>query len=92
MNSVTEEAYPKEIVALSPGDIQVIVDGEAFPAKKLKKDIISRQGQDIKSPAFSCCCGCVEIGDWITEAQHQELRKLMSFPENYPTNVFQMLV
>lgn len=92
MNSVTEEASPKEIVAMSPGDIQVIVYGEAFPAKKLKKDIISQPGQDIKSQAYSCCCGCIEIGDWITEEQRRELRKLISFPGNYPTTVFQIVV
>lgn len=92
MNSAIEEACSKEIVALKPGDIQLVVYGEAFPIKKLKKDIISRHGQDIKSLAYSCCYGCIEIGDWITEEQHHELRRLMSFPGNYPTTVFQIVV
>ncbi len=87
-----EEACPKEIIASTPGDIQVIVYGEAFPAKKLKKGIISRPGTDIRSPAYAGCYGCIEIGDWIKEDQRRELRKLMSFPGNCPSTVFQIVV
>jgi hypothetical protein len=87
-----EEAYPREIIASTPGDIQIIVYGETFSAKRLKKGIISRPGVDIRSPTYTDCCGCVEIGDWISEDKRRELRKLMSFPGIYPTTVFQIVV
>lgn len=92
MSSVIEEGYPREIVASTPGDIQVIVYGEAFPVRKIKKGIISQPEQDIKRSVYSGSCGCIEIGDWITDDQRRELRKLMSFPRNYPSTVFQIVV
>lgn len=92
MISATEEGCPREIIASAPGDIQVIVYGEAFPAKKLKKGIISQPGIDVISPVYAGCYGCIEIGDWITEDRRHELRKLMSFPRNYPATVFQIVV
>ncbi len=92
MSSALGKACSREIIASTPEDIQVIVYGEAFPAKKLKKDIVSRPGQDIRSPAYSDCYGFIEIGDWITEDQRRELRKLMNFPRDYPSTVFQIVV
>lgn len=95
MSLGTEEACSgdrSDIIAATPGDIQVIVYGEAFPAKKLKKSLVSRQRNDIRSLAHTGCDGCIEIGDWVTEDQRQELRKLMSFPKENPATVFQIIV
>gem|GEM_PF-2100487 len=96
MSLRTEEACSGDrsgdITATAPGDIQVIVYGEAFPAKKLKKDIVSRPGAAIRSLDYEGCDGCIEIGDWLTEDQRRELRKLMSFPGGNPATVFQILV
>jgi hypothetical protein len=92
MSLGTEEACPGEIIASAPGDIQVVVYGEAFPAKKLKKDIASLPRTDITSLAHAGCDGCIEIGEWLTEGQRRELRKLMSFPGGNPSTVFQIIV
>ncbi len=70
----------------------MIVYGEAFPAKKLKKDIVSWPGTDIRSLDYAGYDGCVEIGDWVTEDQRLELRKLMSFPGDNSAIVFQILI
>lgn len=79
MSSGKEKACPEEIIASAPGDIQVIVYGDAFPAKKLKKGV---RGRD----------GCFEVGDWLTNDRRQELRRLMSYPLDNPATVFQIVV
>lgn len=88
----TEEGYSGEIIATVPGDIQVIVYGESFPAKKLKKEISSPPGSDILGLPCAGCDGCIEIGDWLTDDQRQELQKLMSFPKENLATVFQIVV
>jgi len=80
-------ARANEIVAESPGDIQVVVYGESFPAKRLKS--ICSNADQADSSSIS---GCVELGDWLTESQRGELRKLMSFPNDHPATVFQILI
>jgi hypothetical protein len=87
-----EAACSGEIIAYAPGDIQVIVYGEAFPAKKLKKDTASMPRTDIRTLANAGCDGCIEVGDWLTEDQRRELRKLMSFPGENLATVFQIIV
>jgi hypothetical protein len=81
-----------EVVAASPGDIEVIVYGESFPAKKLKKDVISRPVNDMSDVPHAGCDGCIEVGDWLTKDRHQEFRDLMSFPKESPATVFQIVV
>jgi hypothetical protein len=80
------------VVAAAPGDIEVIVYGESFPAKKLKKDISSKTGNNMAGVPPQECDGCVEMGEWLTEDQRQELRKLMSFPKENSATVFQIIV
>lgn len=92
MSLRTEVACSGEIIASFPGDIQVIIYGEAFPAKKLKKDIVSLPRTDIRSLDDAGCDGCIELGNWLTEDQRRELRKLMSFPRENPATVFQIVV
>jgi hypothetical protein len=92
MSLGTEAASSGEIIASAPGDIQVIVYGEAFPAKKLKKDAAPLPRTDIIRLACAGCDGCIEIGDWLTEEQRREFRKLMSFPGDNPATVFQIVV
>ncbi len=53
MSLGTEEAHPGEIIASAPGDIQVIIYGKAFPAKKLKKDIAAMPRTDIRCMAHA---------------------------------------
>lgn len=92
MNWRTEEDYSGEIIATVPGDIEVIVYGESFPAKKLKKDVGPQPATDMPGMAHAGCYGCVEMGDWLTEDQLQELRKLMSSPREDLATVFQIVV
>lgn len=86
------EACCGELIAAAPGDIEVIVYGESFPAKRLRKDIGLKPGNDRPSMLHSGCDGCVEMGDWLTEDQLQELQKLMSFPKDNSATVFQIVV
>jgi hypothetical protein len=92
MSLGTEEACSGEVVAAAPGDIEVIVYGESFPAKKLKKNFGTQPTTDMPGMAHPSSHGCVEMGDWLTEDQLQELRKLMSFPEENLATVFQIVV
>lgn len=92
MSSGTENICSGEIIAGAPGDIQVIVHGETFPAKKLMKDMSSASETDIKSLPSGSSYGCFEVGDWLTDVQRQELRKLMSFPVENTATVFQIVV
>lgn len=92
MSSGTENICSGEIVADAPGDIQVIVHGETFPAKKLRKDVGPTSETDVKSPLSGSSYSCFEVGDWLTDVQRQELRKLMSFPVENTATVFQIVV
>jgi hypothetical protein len=78
-----------EIVARSPGDIQVLIYGESFPVRRLK---YINSAIESDSPKISSFRGRVEVGDWLTEAQKNELLKLMSFPKDHPSTVFQILI
>jgi|WetSurMetagenome_2_1015567.scaffolds.fasta_scaffold199982_2 hypothetical protein len=90
MNSESRVYSGKETVALAPGDIQVIVHGECFPVKKLL-DFNHHEGSDEPKPSQPFT-GFLEVGEWLSEHDIGEFRKLMSFPDDYPTTVFQILV
>jgi hypothetical protein len=90
MNQESRASSCKETVALAPGDIQVIVHGECFPAKKLRT-LDHQAGSDMQKPGQPFT-GFLEVGEWLSEQDRNEFRKLMSFPEDYPTTVFQILV
>lgn len=90
MNSSSGVTSCKETIALAPGDIQVIVHGECFPVKKLKA-LNCWSGGDAPEPNQQYT-GFLEIGEWLSEQDRNEFRKLMSFPKDYPTTVFQILV
>ncbi len=67
----------------------MIVHGETFPAKKLKENI---RAISVDGPSSSDIAGCIEVGDWLTEHQMRELKKLMRFPQENPSTVFQIIV
>lgn len=90
MNPRSGVASCEETIALAPGDIQVIVHGECFPVKKLKA-LDSRSVSDSPEPNQQFT-GFLEIGEWLSEQDRNEFRRLMSFPKDYPTTVFQILV
>jgi hypothetical protein len=92
MSSGTEDSCSGEITADAPGDIQVIVHGETFPAKKLRKDTSPASETGVKNAPAGKSYGCFEVGDWLTDVQLQELRKLMSFPVENTATVFQIVV
>ncbi len=80
-----------EMVALAPGDIQIIVHGECFPAKRLKA-LIPDSGNGVSGPDHTSPSGFLEVGEWLSQEQKSELQKLMGFPETNPATVFQILV
>jgi len=81
-----------ETVAAAPGDIQVIVYGECFPAKKLKALVPSSGTGTAGKPLSTTYTGFLEIGEWLSEEDRKKLGKLMGFPKDYPATVFQILV
>jgi hypothetical protein len=89
MKSGGEISPSGEIVARSPGDIQVVIYGESFPVKRLMYAHSSINADCPDIPSFS---GCVELGEWLTDAQRNELRKLMSSPKDNSATVFQILI
>jgi hypothetical protein len=72
----------EEVVAISPWDIQVIVHGEAFPAKRFKEHL--KAGSENCSTR-SDIAGFIKVGEWLTDAEKVKLRKLMSFPDENPS-------
>jgi hypothetical protein len=85
MNSESGVSSSKETVALAPGDIQVIVHGECFPLKKFKS-LDPQVGSDAPKPSQPFT-GFLKVGEWLSEQDRNEFKKLMSFPEDYPTSV-----
>jgi hypothetical protein len=79
----------EEVVAISPWDIQVIVHGEAFPAKRFKEHL--KAGSENCSTR-SDIAGFIKVGEWLTDAEKVKLRRLMSFPDENPSTVFQLVV
>jgi hypothetical protein len=79
----------EEVVAISPWDIQVIVHGETFPAKRFKEHIIAASEN---RSTRSDIAGFIEVGEWLTDAERVNLRRLMSLPNENPSTVFQLVV
>lgn len=89
MESSGGASQSDEIVARSPGDIQVLIYGESFPVKRLQ---YINSAIEADCPKISSFRGRVEVGEWLTKAQKNELLKLMSFPKDHSSTVFQILI